>query len=104
MYRRHSGSPRSIALVASVIATLSAGGCAQLMPMDSAHAVANVRRSVCGQPQGRNEQSCMVHGDRRIRGGYQVVITRRPPAGNDHLLVTIRGGRIDIEPITGRAQ
>jgi hypothetical protein len=62
MCRRASSlSPRSIALMASV-AALSAGGCGHLVPMDSARAVANARRSVCGPAQGRNEESCTVPG------------------------------------------
>jgi hypothetical protein len=94
--RRTAGvSRRSLILAASL--ALPLGACATLHPISSERAVDVARRSVCGAPGGAGDAACTVRSTSKIRGGYRVFVDRRPPAGNDHLAVEVRGGGGQIE-------
>jgi hypothetical protein len=49
------------------------------------------------------DAGCTVLGYTRVSGGYRVVIERRPPAGNDTVAVTVRGGEFNVEPVHQRS-
>ena len=95
---RHSACRRFSAFV--VVGLLAASGCAHLGPPTGTRAVEVARRSVCGAPGSETDRACSVREHGRVRGGYRVVVDRRPPAGNDRVGVTLgRNGRIQVETI-----
>lgn len=98
--------PTAVRLRHAILAMAIPGmaACAHLAPTGDARAIDEARRSVCGRGSDANDSSCTVSGHRRVPGGVQVVIARRPPAGRDLLLVTVRGGQIDVEPVRGEAR
>ena len=71
------------------------------IPLDSARAVAVAQRNVCGKPLPPSDTTCVVRGYHRSGGRYEVVLDRRPPAGNDRVLVTLlsNGTRIEVAPV-----
>ena len=89
---------RRVQHVLSISILAAAAGCAHLRPMESERAVEIARRSVCGAPGTVADEACQVREYQRIRGGYRVLVERRPPAGDDRVLVTVRGGLVDVEP------
>lgn len=101
--RRHP-APR-LSTAAAAISLLAASGCAHLGPPSGTRAVEVARRNVCGAPGSETDRGCSVHEHERVRGGYRVVVDRRPPAGNDRVAVTLGGnGRIRVETLDGVAQ
>ncbi len=71
-----------------------------LAPIDSARAVAVARHNVCGD-LSPSDTTCVLRGYRRSGGEFEILLDRRPPAGNDRVLVTLRGNgsRIDVTPV-----
>jgi hypothetical protein len=68
---------------------IPAAGAGGPIPLDSARAVAVAQRNVCGQPMPHTDTTCVVRDYRRAGGQYIVTLDRRPPAGNDRLVVTL---------------
>ena len=100
-----SSQPRSFIVFAFTAVTLislaaSASGCASLMAaaglstLDSTEAVAIAQRNLCG---GASDTTCAVHEYRRVGGRYIITLDRRPPAGNDRVIVTLRNNGTTIE-------
>jgi hypothetical protein len=79
---------------------ITLGGCSALRPLSSARATDVARRNVCGTPNSTSDTACTVLSTERIRGGYRVLLDRRPPAGNDRLAIDVlnHGDRIDVSP------
>jgi len=71
-----------------------------LVPLDSARAVVVAQHNVCGDVSP-GDCSCVLRGYRRSGGRFEILLDRRPPAGNDRVLVTLRdnGSRIDVTPV-----
>ena len=96
-------------LAALLVCTSAATGCgtlrsaaesAGLVPLDSARAVAVAQHNVCGDV-GPGDTSCVLRGYSRSAGRFEILLDRRPPAGNDRVLVTLRdnGSRIEVTPV-----
>ena len=83
------------------LALAGTGACASLRPMGGPDAVAIARRNVCGAPGTVPDSACVARSTMPIRGGYRVVVDRRPPAGNDRVAVDVRrgGDAIEVTPI-----
>ncbi len=62
--------------------------------LDSAEAVAIAQRNLCG---GASGPTCAVRDYRRDGGRYIITLDRRPPAGNDRVIVTLRNNGTTIE-------
>jgi hypothetical protein len=98
------------AIPAAVLACASAAiGCGSLrsaaegiglIPLDSARAVAVAQHNVCGDVSP-GDPTCVLRGYRRSGGRFEILLDRRPPAGNDRVLVTLsnNGSRIDVTPV-----
>ena len=73
---------------------------AGLVPLDSARAVAVAQHNVCGDLVA-GDTSCVLRGYRRSGGKFEVLLDRRPPAGNDRVLVTVNGNgsQIEVTPV-----
>lgn len=71
-----------------------------LLPLDSARAVAVAQHNVCGDVSP-GDPTCVLRGYRRSGGQFEILLDRRPPAGNDRVLVTLRdnGSRVDVTPL-----
>jgi hypothetical protein len=78
----------------------SAAETSGIVPLDSARAVAVAQHNVCGDVSP-GDPTCAVRSYRRVGNRFEVVLDRRPPAGNDRVLVTVRGNgsTIDVTPI-----
>jgi hypothetical protein len=78
----------------------SAAETSGFVPLDSARAVAVAQHNVCGDVSP-GDPTCAVRSYRRVGNRFEVVLDRRPPAGNDRVLVTVRGNgsTIDVTPI-----
>jgi hypothetical protein len=100
----------SFAITAALLTcTAAAMGCGSLrsvaestglIPLDSARAVAVAQHNVCGDVSP-GDPSCVLRGYRRTGGRFEILLDRRPPAGNDRVLVTLRdnGSRVDVTPV-----
>ncbi|HEX8319275.1 hypothetical protein [Longimicrobium sp.] len=98
-------SATRLSTATAAISLLAASGCAHLGPPSGARAVEVARRNVCGAPGSETDRGCSVQEHERVRGGYRVVVDRRPPAGNDRVAVTLGGnGRIQVETLDSVAQ
>ncbi len=80
-----------VAVANSCARVFSAAGLATL---DSAEAVAIARRNLCGVASGT---TCAVRDYRRDGGRYIITLDRRPPAGTDRVIVTLRDNGTTIE-------
>jgi hypothetical protein len=71
-----------------------------LVPLDSARAVAVAQHNVCGDV-APGDTTCVLRGYRRLADRFEILLDRHPPAGNDRVLVTVRGNgsRIDVTPV-----
>jgi hypothetical protein len=80
---------------------ISAAGSTGLIPLDSARAVAVAQQNVCGQPMPLTDTTCVVRDYRQVHGEYTVTLDRRPPAGNDRVVVTLldNGTRIRVAQV-----
>ena len=76
----------AVAACGGLIPLAGAGG---PVPMDSAKAVAVAERNVCGRAMPPADSVCVVTGYSHGDGRYTVRLDRHPPAGNDHLIVTL---------------
>jgi hypothetical protein len=93
-------------LIASSSAIIACGSLraaaesAGLVPLDSARAVVVAQHNVCGDVSP-GDPSCVLRGYRRSGRRFEILLDRRPPAGNDRVLVTLRGNgsRIDVTPV-----
>jgi protein TonB len=67
--------------------------------LDSAQAVGKARRNLCGRPSALRDQTCLVLNYRQSDGRHVVVLERRPPAGNDRVVVRLSGDtqNVDLE-------
>ena len=74
----------------------SAAETSGLVALDSARAVAVAQHNVCGNVSP-GDPSCAVRSYRRVGNRFEVVLDRRPPAGNDRVLVTVRGNGSQID-------
>lgn len=82
------------------VTLLATAACAYVVPMSGTRAVTAARRNVCGTPGSATDAACVVREHTRVPGGYRVVVDRRPPAGNDRVVVTLRGnGSVEVEPV-----
>ena len=68
-----------------------------LAPLDSARAVAIAQRNLCGSEMPASDTTCVVREYRRDGGRHIVTLDRRPPAGNDRVIVTLRDNGSQIE-------
>ncbi len=106
-------TPTNHTLIPILVIAISAGGLALgcgslrsaaetsgLVPLDSARAVAVAQHNVCGDVSP-GDPTCAVHSYRRVGNRFEVVLDRRPPAGNDRVLVAVRGNgsQIDVTPV-----
>ena len=82
----------AVATIATSCATL--GAAVGMSTLDSAEAVAIAQRNLCG---GASGPTCAVHDYRRVGGRYIVTLDRRPPAGNDRVVVTLLHNGTDIQ-------
>jgi len=80
-----------VAVASSCAQVFSAVG---LTTLDSAEAVAIAQRNLCG---GASGTTCAVRDYRRDGGRYIITLDRRPPAGNDRVIVTLRHNGTTIE-------
>jgi hypothetical protein len=71
-----------------------------LVPLDSASAVAVAQQNVCGAVLS-GDTTCVVRGYTHSGGRFQILLDRRPPAGNDRVLVIVRdnGSQIEVAPV-----
>ncbi|HEY7769785.1 hypothetical protein [Longimicrobium sp.] len=100
-----SRSAARLSTAAGAIGLLAAPGCAHLGSPSGARAVEVARENVCGAPGSDTDRACSVREHGRVRGGYRVVVDRRPPAGNDRVAVTLgRNGRTQVETLDSLAQ
>jgi len=83
-------------LLASCASLRSAARIVGVIPLDSAEAVAVAQRNVCGQAMPEGDTTCVVRGYRHAKGEYIVTLDRRPPAGNDRVVVRLRGNGSDV--------
>ena len=98
--RIDAGAPFALAwLLASCASLSSAAGSVGLIPLDSAGAVAVAQRNVCGQAMPKGDTTCVVRGYQHAKGEYIVTLDRRPPAGNDRVVVRLlgNGSRVLVE-------
>lgn len=86
-------------------ATVVVTGCATLHPAGRRGAVETALQNVCGSPRATLDSTCVVRDVIRVSHGYQVVIDRHPPAGNDRVAVVVRpagvlgGASVDVRQI-----
>jgi len=80
-----------VAVASSCAQVFSAAG---LTTLDSAEAVAIAQRNLCG---GASGTTCAVRDYRRDGGRFIITLDRRPPAGNDRVVVTLRDNGTTIE-------
>ncbi len=66
-------------------------------PLDSARAVAIAQRNLCGSEMPASDTTCVVREYRRDGRRHIVTLDRRPPAGNDRVIVTLRDNGSQIE-------
>lgn len=80
---------------------LRAVGAGDLVPMDSAKAVAIAEKNVCGRAMPADDRTCVVVGYAREDGHPVVTLDRNPPAGNDRVSVTLKNGgdAIEVAPV-----
>ena len=82
--------PTRLALAATLVGS---AGCASLRPLSRTDAQAAALRNVCGSPpRAAADSLCVVRTVERVRGGYRVILDRRPPAGQDRLALVVRRG------------
>ena len=74
----------------------SAAETSGLVPLDSARAVAVAQHNVCGDVLP-GDPTGAVRSYRRVGNRFEVVLDRRPPVGNDRVLVTVRGNGSQID-------
>jgi hypothetical protein len=86
-------------LLVALVVTALIEGCASMRPMTRARAVEAAQRNVCGAPRSGRDSVCTVRAAEPIRGGYRVVLDRRPPAGNDRLAIEVRRGGDEIRVV-----
>lgn len=93
----------AVAACGGMIPVAGAGG---PVPMDSTRAVAVAERNVCGRAMGPNDTTCVVTGYDYHDGRWVVRLDRHPPAGSDHLVVTLteNGENVEVRqvPDSGR--
>jgi len=102
MHHVHARSVRPSRFCLTVlVALLPLAGCASVHPLTRTRAVEAAQRNVCGAPNPGRDSTCTVRSVERIRGGYRVLLDRRPPAGNDRLAIEVRrsGDQIDVFPL-----
>ena len=91
------------AVVPALAATFACGGMIPMagaggpMPLDSSKAVAVAERNVCGRAMPPGDTVCVVTGYLHTGGRYVVRLDRHPPAGNDHLVVTLTNNGESVE-------
>ena len=83
-----------IALAAMTSSCASVLGAVGLNTLDSAEAVAIAQRNMCGVA---SDDTCPVREYRRVGGRFIITLDRRPPAGDDRVIVTLRHNGTDIE-------
>jgi hypothetical protein len=85
----------------TVLVAMPLAGCASVRPLTRARAVEAAQRNVCGAPYAGRDSTCTVRSAEPIRGGYRVLLDRRPPAGSDRLAIEVRrgGDQIDVFPL-----
>ena len=90
----------SVAIAIGCTSLRSAAESSGLVPLDSARAITIAQHNVCGDV-APGDTSCVVRGYHRSGGQFEVLLDRRPPAGNDRVLVTLRdnGSRIEVTPV-----
>ena len=98
--------PATPLLVAVATGTIGCGGLVPFagaggpFPLDSARAVAVAQRNVCGRSMPPSDTTCVVREYHRNGGRHWVTLDRRPPAGNDRVVVTLLGnGSIEVAPV-----
>ena len=91
-----------LVLVAGTFVVISCGGLRTvaestgLVPLDSARAVAVAKHNVCGDVSS-GDPTCVLRSYQRSGGRFEILLDRRPPAGNDRVLVTVRGNGSQID-------
>ena len=103
---KHTLIPILVTVVCAAGSALACGGVRSaaetlgLVPLDSARAVAVAQHNVCGDVSP-GDPTCALRTYRRVGNRFEVVLDRRPPAGNDRVLVTVRGNgsQIDVTPV-----
>ena len=102
----HVSSAMLLTLLTCVTAAMGCGGVRSvaesvgLVPLDSARAVAVAQHNVCGDVSP-GDTTCVLRGYHRSGGRFEILLDRRPPAGNDRVLVTVRGNgsQIEVTPV-----
>jgi len=90
----------SASVVIGCASVRSAAESTGLVPLDSARAVAVAQHNVCGDVSP-GDTTCVLRGYSRSGDRFEILLDRRPPAGNDRVLVTVRGNgsRIDVTTV-----
>jgi hypothetical protein len=90
----------AVLLVCACGTLRSIGESTGVIPIDSARAVAVARHNVCGD-LSPGDVTCVLRGYRHTAGRFEILLDRRPPAGNDRVLVTLRhnGSDVAVAPV-----
>ena len=99
MHRTHRReAQRARSCLTALAGVLALAACVSLRPLSRTRAIDVAQRNLCGAAHAGRDSTCTVRSVEPIKGGYRVLLDRRPPAGNDRVTVEVRrgGDQIDV--------